>query len=91
MGGLADVVTGICQALLLRGHDVEVHLPRYSCLDYKQVKNMKEAARFYAPKGTEWNGEMQITETEVSWPRCGGCWGVPGWVETYLDAACGLG
>eukprot|EP01018_Ginkgo_biloba_P034494 Gb_31278 [translate_table: standard] len=41
VGGLGDVVTGLGKAFQRKGHLVEVFLPKYDCIDYSQIKNMK--------------------------------------------------
>jgi hypothetical protein len=37
VGGLADVVFGLCRELELRGHAVEIILPKYDCMRHDQV------------------------------------------------------
>lgn len=39
-GGLADVVGGLSKELIWKGHDIEVIIPKYDCLDYTQVKDL---------------------------------------------------
>ncbi|KAJ0018016.1 hypothetical protein Pint_10039 [Pistacia integerrima] len=41
VGGLGDVVTGLCKALQKRGHLVEIVLPKYDCMQYDRVVNMR--------------------------------------------------
>ncbi|KAJ7552264.1 hypothetical protein O6H91_06G048000 [Diphasiastrum complanatum] len=41
VGGLGDVVTGLGRALQKKGHLVEVILPKYDCMDYKRIKDLK--------------------------------------------------
>lgn len=41
VGGLADVVYGLCQATLKLGHTTEVILPKYDCIDYSQLTDLK--------------------------------------------------
>ncbi|CAI5478716.1 unnamed protein product [Closterium sp. Yama58-4] len=41
VGGLADVVTGLSRALQQRGHLVEVVLPKYDCMDYSRIHDLK--------------------------------------------------
>ncbi|GJP68970.1 hypothetical protein CLOP_g25604 [Closterium sp. NIES-67] len=41
VGGLADVVTGLSRALQQRGHLVEVVLPKYDCMDYSRIQDLK--------------------------------------------------
>ena len=40
-GGLADVVYGLCQETLKLKCTTEVILPKYDCIDYKQLTNLK--------------------------------------------------
>ena len=41
VGGLADVVFGLSRELELRGHSVEIVLPKYDCLRYDQVFDLQ--------------------------------------------------
>lgn len=41
IGGLADVVYGLCQATLKLGHTAEIILPKYDCMNYSQLTNLK--------------------------------------------------
>ncbi|CAM6101353.1 unnamed protein product [Calypogeia fissa] len=41
VGGLGDVVTGLGKALQKKGHLVEIILPKYDCMDYSRIKNLK--------------------------------------------------
>lgn len=41
VGGLADVVYGLSQELSRLGHTVEVILPKYDCLDYAAITELK--------------------------------------------------
>lgn len=41
VGGLADVVYGLCQATLKLGHTTEVILPKYDCIAYSQLTHLK--------------------------------------------------
>lgn len=41
VGGLGDVVTGLGKSLQRRGHLVEVVLPKYDCMDYSRINNLK--------------------------------------------------
>jgi starch synthase len=43
VGGLADVVFGLSRELQLRGHVVDIILPRYDCMRQDQVSNMQVA------------------------------------------------
>lgn len=41
VGGLGDVLTGLSRALQRKGHLVEVILPKYDCMDYSRITNLK--------------------------------------------------
>ncbi|KAJ4826628.1 hypothetical protein Tsubulata_002230 [Turnera subulata] len=41
VGGLGDVVTGLGKALQKRGHLVEIILPKYDCMQYDRVYNLR--------------------------------------------------
>ena len=40
-GGLADVVYGLCQETLKLKYTTGVILPKYDCIDYKQLSDLK--------------------------------------------------
>lgn len=41
VGGLGDVLTGLSRALQRKGHLVEAILPKYDCMDYSRIVNLK--------------------------------------------------
>ncbi|KAH6825594.1 starch synthase 4 [Perilla frutescens var. hirtella] len=41
VGGLGDVVTGLSKALQKKGHLVEVVLPKYDCMQYELIRDLK--------------------------------------------------
>ncbi|KAJ8761286.1 hypothetical protein K2173_001342 [Erythroxylum novogranatense] len=41
VGGLGDVVTGLGKALQKRGHLVEIILPKYDCMQYERIKDLR--------------------------------------------------
>ncbi len=43
VGGLADVVSGLSAELALRGNTVEIVLPKYDCMRYDQIWDMRIA------------------------------------------------
>ena len=43
VGGLGDVVFGLCRELEIRGNDVEIILPKYDCLRYDQIYDLQLA------------------------------------------------
>jgi starch synthase len=42
VGGLGDVVFGLCHELELRGNDVEIILPKYDCMRYDQIYSLQQ-------------------------------------------------
>lgn len=40
VGGLADVVLGLCRELSWKGHDVDIIIPKYDCMDSGVVRDM---------------------------------------------------
>jgi starch synthase len=41
VGGLADVVYGLCHELDIRGNDVEIILPKYDCMRYDHIYGLQ--------------------------------------------------
>ena len=41
VGGLGDVVTGLGKALQKKGHLVEIVLPKYDCMQYDCVRDLR--------------------------------------------------
>ncbi|XP_010538526.1 PREDICTED: probable starch synthase 4, chloroplastic/amyloplastic isoform X2 [Tarenaya hassleriana] len=41
VGGLADVVTGLGKSLQRRGHLVEIILPKYDCMQYDRIRDLR--------------------------------------------------
>lgn len=41
VGGLGDVITGLSKALQRRGHLVEIVLPKYDCMEYSRIKDLR--------------------------------------------------
>ncbi len=41
VGGLGDVIFGLCRELEIRGHDVEIVLPKYDCMRYDQIYGLQ--------------------------------------------------
>lgn len=51
VGGLADVVLGLCRELSWKGNDVDIIIPKYDCMDSEQIRDltieMKDLKSFY--------------------------------------------
>ncbi len=65
VGGLADVIHGLSKELCRLNHTVEIILPKYDCLDYSQLKNLKvDHLELWSSDGpnrynnTIWSAEM---------------------------------
>lgn len=59
VGGLADVVTGLSRELELRGHSVEIILPKYDCMHYDHVWGL---CKTYEDLWVPWyNGHIHCT------------------------------
>ncbi|KAE9600860.1 putative starch synthase [Lupinus albus] len=41
VGGLGDVVSGLCKALQKKGHLVEIVLPKYDCIQYDRIRDFR--------------------------------------------------
>ncbi|XP_057464699.1 probable starch synthase 4, chloroplastic/amyloplastic [Actinidia eriantha] len=41
VGGLGDVVTGLGKALQRKGHLVEIVLPKYDCMQYERIRDLR--------------------------------------------------
>ena len=50
VGGLADVVFGLARELELRGHAVEIILPRYDCLREEHIWNLHVCCLLYTSR-----------------------------------------
>jgi len=66
VGGLADVVFGLARETQKKGHTVEVLIPKYDCLDYSALQNLKPEFRElwsfdgpYRYHNTVWSAEVQ--------------------------------
>lgn len=79
VGGLGDVVYGLSKELSRSGHQVEVILPKYDCIDYSQLHNLKVEFRelisfegFNRFNNTIWSAEVEnlkIKLIETHHPR----------------------
>lgn len=64
VGGLADVVLGLSRELSWKGHDVDIIIPKYDCLDSSQIRDLsiesQDLMSFY-------NGEWFHNTIWVGW------------------------
>ncbi len=55
VGGLGDVVYGLSHELEIRGHDVEIILPKYDCMRYDHIYGLQETYRdLWVPFHDQW-------------------------------------
>lgn len=40
VGGLGDVVLGLCREISWKGHDVDIIIPKYDCMDSNEVRDL---------------------------------------------------
>lgn len=40
VGGLADVVLGLCRELSWKGHDVDIIIPKYDCINNEEIRDL---------------------------------------------------
>eukprot|EP00249_Psilotum_nudum_P022055 c28356_g1_i1 orf=2-3733(+) len=76
VGGLGDVVTGLSRAIQDIGHNVEVVLPKYDCLNYKHVQDLAERESFFLG-GTRikvWNAKVEGLSVIFLEPENGMFW-----------------
>jgi starch synthase len=66
VGGLADVVFGLARETQKKGHTVEILIPKYDCLDYTALQNLKPEFRElwsfdgpYRYHNTIWSAKVQ--------------------------------
>jgi starch synthase len=85
-GGLGDVVTALGRAVLEEGHEVQVVLPKYDCIDYNLVNDL-EMIKEFTWEGTEvkvWKGLVEGVPTIFLEP-CNGLFWV-GRIYTDMNA-----
>jgi starch synthase len=55
VGGLADVVHGLAKELSIRGHAVEIMLPKYDCMRYDRISELtKSYSDLWVPYYNQW-------------------------------------
>ncbi|KAL4419296.1 hypothetical protein ABPG77_001628 [Micractinium sp. CCAP 211/92] len=75
-GGLGDVVTALGRAVQDEGHDVEVVLPKYDCINYNLVQDLRLAKDYYF-NGVQvkiWKGVVEGLRTTFLEPCNGYFW-----------------
>jgi len=76
VGGMGDVVTALGRAVQEEGHTVEVIIPKYDCIRYEQVEDLRQEGSF-AFGGTQvrvWRGVVEGLNTTFLEPENGHFW-----------------
>jgi starch synthase len=64
VGGLADVLLGLCRELSWKGHDVDIIIPKYDCMDSNDIRDLnidtQDLLSFY-------NGEWCHNTIWIGW------------------------
>lgn len=64
VGGLADVLLGLSRELSWKGHDVDIIIPKYDCLDSNQIRDITIA---YADLMSYYDGEWYSNTIWMGW------------------------
>lgn len=64
VGGLADVVLGLCRELTWKKYDVDIIIPKYDCMDSNEIRDM--AVDVYDLQ-SYYNGQMYSNTVWVGW------------------------
>ncbi|ACO69343.1 glycosyltransferase family 5 protein [Micromonas commoda] len=73
VGGMGDVVTALSRAIIEKGHNVEVILPKYDCMDHEQIDGLHLADEFTC-NGVEinvWKGDVEDVPVTFLQPENG--------------------
>ena len=73
VGGMGDVVTALSRAITEKGHNVEVILPKYDCMDHEQIEGLHLADEFKC-NGIDinvWKGEVEDVPVTFLQPENG--------------------
>jgi starch synthase len=64
VGGLADVILGLCREISWKGYDVDIIIPKYDCMDASQIRDLSidcpDVPSFY-------NGEWHHNTVWTGW------------------------
>lgn len=79
VGGLGDVTLGLCRELSWKGHDIDIIIPYYDCIDSNQIRDLtiinSELRSFYAGEWTTntiwmgWVENLKVYFIEPHHPR----------------------
>jgi starch synthase len=98
VGGLADVMAGLSRELKLKGHTVDILLPKYDCLDDPNLKFSNEKTKVKSFFQGAWhdntivkaplNGDLTVTFIDAHHParffQRGQIYGLPDDIDRFL-------
>lgn len=64
VGGLADVVLGLCRELTWKGHDVDIIIPKYDCMNSDDIRDLNIE---YQELMSYFNGEWYTNTIWMGW------------------------
>lgn len=64
VGGLADVLLGLCRELSWKGHDVDIIIPKYDCMDSNEIRDL---AIDYLNLSSFYDGEWYQNTVWIGW------------------------
>lgn len=64
VGGLADVLLGLSRELSWKGHDVDIIIPKYDCMDSSQIRDMNIEVRDFT---SFYQGEWHHNTAWIGW------------------------
>ena len=64
VGGLGDVLLGLCRELSWKGHDVDIIIPKYDCMDSDDIRDITIE---YPDLMTFYNGEWHHNTIWIGW------------------------
>lgn len=76
VGGLADVVPALGKAIQEEGHEIEVLLPKYDCIDYAAVSDLalNRSFHYHDSKVQVWTGFVEDLKVTFLEPNNGMFW-----------------
>lgn len=64
VGGLGDVLLGLCRELSWKGHDVDIIIPKYDCMDSNNIRDLNID---YLNLMSYYNGEWHSNTVWIGW------------------------
>ena len=73
VGGLGDVVTALSRAVQEQGHHVDVYVPKYDCMNYKEIEGLRKVDQFHYGNDVVniYQGFVEGVQVTFIDPECG--------------------